>query len=161
MSDTISVPIRVSLFLELYEFLKENGSSQNPVDVVDTAISYWMSNASWKPEDLMPRSQHLGYQWKPLFLPPQTKIRMRYKGKTFYACVIGDDIIFDGRSVTPGEFANSIAGGTNRNAWRDLWIKLPHESDFRLADDLRRPTMTLADVQRAFSNSDKGTEKAA
>ena len=95
-------------------------------------------------EDLMPEvfetPQHLGYHWKPLFLPPGTKVRMTYKGGTFHVAVDGDDFIYDGKKMSPSEFAKTVAAGTARNAWRDLWLKRPTDRDFRLADDVRRST---------------------
>ena len=63
---------------------------------------------------------------------------MTYKGSTYHAAVAGDDFIYDGKKTTPSEFANTVAGGTSRNAWRDLWIKRPRDRDFRLADEIRR-----------------------
>ncbi len=145
MSSEVSIPVGTGLFLQLYDFLKKHGSDRDPVEVVSTAIEYWMSNAEWKVNDLMPEVatvRHLGYHWKPLLLPPATKVRMRYKGETRYASVIGDDFVYEGESMSPSEFANRVANGTSRNAWRDLWIKRPHDSDFHLAEDLRRPPTT-------------------
>jgi hypothetical protein len=157
MSGDVCIPVSTGLFLRLYDFLKEHGSDRDPVEVVETAIEYWMSNAEWKAADLMPETvperHHHGYLWRPLLLPPATKIRMKYKGETHYAAIVGDQFVFDGESISPSEFANRVADGTNRNAWRDLWIKRPHDSEFHLADDLRRPTATLDDVKRAFSRS--------
>jgi hypothetical protein len=135
----ISVPVETDLFIELVDFLRENDSASDPVEVIGTAISYWLENASWKGElipDVKPQSR--GYQWKSLLLPPGTKVRMKYKGVTYHASVEGDDFVRDGRKTTPSEFANAIAGGTARNAWRDLWIKRPSDRDFHLADVLRR-----------------------
>jgi hypothetical protein len=63
---------------------------------------------------------------------------MTYKGATYHASIEGDNFVYEGRSISPSEFANTVAGGTARNAWRDLWIKRPSDHDFRMADDLRR-----------------------
>jgi len=162
MSGEIGIPVSTGLFLRLYDFLRERGSDRDPVEVISTAIEYWISNADWKASDLMPEratARPLGYHWKPLLLPPATKVRMKYKGKTYYASVIGDAFVYEDESISPSEFANRVAGGTNRNAWRDLWIKRPHDPEFRLADDLRRPTMTVAEVKRLFpSTAEKEAE---
>jgi hypothetical protein len=76
--------------------------------------------------------------WKNLLLPPGTNIRMTYKYVAHHANIEGDNFIYQGKKTSPSEFANTVANGTSRNAWRDLWIKRPHDRDFRLADEIRR-----------------------
>jgi hypothetical protein len=78
-----------------------------------------------------------GYHWAPLFLPNGTLIRMVYKKETLNAAVKNNKIDFNGENYSPSELARSIANGTNRNAWRDLLIKRPTDTDWCLADDLR------------------------
>ncbi len=135
MKSHISVPIETELFLKLVDFLRKNDDRRDPVLVIDDAIEYWIDNADWKPE-LLRKTASRGCQWKSLFLPDGTEVRMQYKGAYSYAKVESDDLVFDGKSISPSTFANSIAG-TSRNAWRDLWIKRPGDSDWRLADELR------------------------
>lgn len=79
-----------------------------------------------------------GYHWAPLFLPNGTLIRMEYKKGVSNATVKNNKIDFKGAIYSPSELARAIASGTNRNAWRDLLIKRPGDSDWCLADDLRR-----------------------
>jgi len=135
MKTQIAVPIDTDLFLTLADFLRSNRDPRNPVHVVSEAIEYWLDNASWKPE-LLTESSTRGYQWKSLFLADGTEIRMQYKGAYSYAKVEGDEIIYNGKSISPGSLANTIAG-SSRNAWRDLWIKRPDEKEWRLADECR------------------------
>lgn len=135
MKTKISVPIYTQQFLELANFLRSNGDPRDPVEIVSVAIDYWLDNASWKPE-LLSESDTRGYQWKNLFLPSGTQIRMQYKGAYFYAKVDGDEIIYDGKPISPGSLANTIAGNS-RNAWRDLWIKRPDDKEWKLADECR------------------------
>ena len=135
MKTQISVPIYTQQFLELANFLRSNGDPRDPVEIVSVAIDYWLDNASWKPE-LLSESDTRGYQWKNLFLPSGTQIRMQYKGAYFYAKVDGDEIIYDGKPISPGSLANTIAGNS-RNAWRDLWIKRPDDKEWKLADECR------------------------
>ena len=61
---------------------------------------------------------------------------------TYTAQVVGDDIVFDGRRVSPRGMTVAIAGD-GRNAWRDLSIRLPGERGWRSASRCRR------DAQRA------------
>ena len=135
MKTQISVPIYTQQFLELANFLRSNGDPRDPVEIVSVAIDYWLDNASWKPE-LLSESDTRGCQWKNLFLPSGTQIRMQYKGAYFYAKVDGDEIIYDGQPISPGSLANTIAGNS-RNAWRDLWIKRPEDKEWKLADECR------------------------
>lgn len=79
-----------------------------------------------------------GYHWAPLFLPNGTSISMEYKRATFYATVKFGKIEYKGGNYTPSELARVIANNTNRNAWRDLLVKRPGDSEWTLADDLRR-----------------------
>lgn len=135
METQISVPVPTSLFLDLADFLRSKGDARDPVLAVSDAVDYWMSNADWKPELLRPSST-LGYQWKSLFLPDGTEVRMQYKSDWYYAKVEGDKLIYEGEPITPGRLANTVSG-TSRNAWRDLWIKRPADSEWLLADDCR------------------------
>ncbi|PWF54672.1 hypothetical protein C7C56_005815 [Massilia glaciei] len=78
-----------------------------------------------------------GYQWKSLFLPESTELRMTCAGQTFYARVEGDEIVYQGRPVSPRQLTLAIAGD-GRNAWRDLWIRFPGETKWKTAACLRR-----------------------
>ena len=135
MKTQISIPIDTEQFLGLVEFLRTSGDARDPVAAVTDAIEYWMDNASWKPE-LLIKSVSRGYQWKNLFMPDGTEIRMQYKGAYFYAKVESDEIVYKGNPISPSNLANTIAG-SSRNAWRDLWIKRPDDAEWCLADDLR------------------------
>jgi hypothetical protein len=135
MKTHISISIPTDQFLELVDFLRSNGDLRDPVELVSTAIDYWLDNASWKPE-LIAVSDTRGYQWKSLFLPDSTQVRMQYKGRYFYSKIEGDELIYDGNPISPANLANSIAG-SSRNAWRDLWIKRPIDTEWILADDCR------------------------
>jgi hypothetical protein len=143
MPSTISVPIPTDLFLELADFLRKKGDPRDPVDVAADAINYWLDNANWKPDLLQAEDDGRGYQWKNLFLPHSTQIRMPYKGQYFYAKVEGDQIIFNDAPISPASLANTIAS-SSRNAWRDLWIKRPSDQEWRLADDCRREQAAAA-----------------
>ncbi|WP_109477923.1 hypothetical protein [Paraburkholderia sp. C35] len=135
METQISVPVQTQQFISLVDFLRSNGDSRDPVLVVTEAIDYWMENASWKSE-LLKKSATLGYQWKEVFMEDGTEVRMQYKGQYYYAKVEGDQLIYEGAPTTPGSLANTIAN-SSRNAWRDLWLKLPSDPQWRLADDCR------------------------
>ena len=79
-----------------------------------------------------------GYRWGPLFLPNGTFVRMEYKRDVYRAIVKFDRIVYQEQNYTPSELASKVAAGTSRNAWRDLYIKRPSDSNWCLADELRR-----------------------
>ena len=60
-----------------------------------------------------------------------------------HAVVRHEEIEFEEEVYTPSQLANKIAGGTSRNAWRDLRIKERGSSQWVLADDLRRRAKAL------------------
>ena len=135
----ISLPFPTQSFLELAVFLKEKGSDRDPVKAVAQAVDYWMDNADWKTETLIPEAvrKNQGYSWKVLFLPAGTLVRMKHESVFHYAQVEGDNLVYNGQSVSPNQFALAVAGHP-RDAWRDLWVKRPNDPDYRLADDLRQ-----------------------
>jgi len=136
MKTQISVPVATEQFIELIDFLRDKGDMRDPVLAVADAIDYWMMNADFKPE-LLRQAAGRGYQWKGLFLPDSTELRMQYKGEYHYARVDGDQLLYQGEATTPASLANTVAG-SSRNAWRDLWIKRPADVEWHLADDLRQ-----------------------
>jgi len=69
-----------------------------------------------------------GYQWKSLFLPSGTTLRMPYLGKNYYAKVEGDYILYEGQSVSPNEFTLAVTGGKVYSAARILWIMRPGDT---------------------------------
>jgi hypothetical protein len=79
-----------------------------------------------------------GCRWNPLFLPNGTQIYMLYKQEKSHAVVKFGKIHFNNKTYSPSELASAVAGNTKRNAWRDLYIKRPEDSEWSLADLLRR-----------------------
>jgi HNH endonuclease len=94
-------------------------------------------------------SASTGYLWKSqsgrLFLPSGTAIRMQYKHGDHHATVGGNQFVYKGKPVSPSQFVHTITN-TNRNAWRDLWIKFPGENDWMLAEDLRSDSPTIEEL---------------
>lgn len=134
----ITVPISTSTFVDLVDFLREKNSARDPVEVIESAIDYWIQNADWKEEILSPIfGAATGYSWKSVFLPSGSLLRLRYEAQYHYAKVEGDKLIHQGRVVkSPNQFALRVTGGA-RDAWRDVWIKRPSDKDFVVANYLR------------------------
>jgi hypothetical protein len=142
----------------LARFLRESGLHLSPRQATAAAIEDWIAKASERTKSL-PVGQVRGYQWKCLFLPELTELRMCCASQTFYARVEGDDIMYGGQAVSPRQLTLAVAGD-GRNAWRDLWIRFPGESKWKSANALRL-ALKRADTVEAVSPFDAMTAAAA
>lgn len=130
-----------SLLRELADHLRLTGSNITfPQALADAVLAWIAADKERRPQEAEPSR---GYQWKSLFLPDSTELRMSCAGTAFYARVAGDHIIFEGRSVSPRGMTLAIAGD-GRNAWRDLWLKLPGERSWKHAMRCRRDAERVA-----------------
>jgi hypothetical protein len=168
------VSIPTDLFVRLLQHLHSPGSSfVDPDAAVAEAVEQWLKGQGthlldedmWTEEyeghlaedyaRYLIEDQPRGYAWKGLWLPDGTDLRMRYKGKTFYAQVRGDDLLYDGAPSSPAQMVNSITR-TNRNAWRDLWIKTPRDKEFIPAEQARiRSEERTAELARKYGRKTK------
>jgi hypothetical protein len=123
-------------------FLQESGSQLTVEQAATIAIHQWIAATRGHPSNItLPPMR--GYQWKSLFLPEGTALRMFIHGQYHYARVEGEDILHEGRSVSPQKFTTAC-GGRCRNAWRDVWLLLPGERQWYPASQLRRQCEELA-----------------
>ena len=131
------------LLSELAMHLRNTGSMLTVAQAATKAILAWMSanpTQAPDPEDPVPVQ---GYQWKTLFLPDGTEVRMSTREATYHARVVGDYIMFEGRRYSPRGFTLHIAG-SGRNAWRDLWLRMPGERYYVSASRRRREQERVA-----------------
>jgi hypothetical protein len=135
MEPTISIPITFTVFENLCRFLNGSTVSEEVAAVASKAITAWIEQQS-APQAEESAALLGGYQWKHLFLPQGTKLRVVVKRKTFHASVIGDDIIFNGQATSPACLVNQLAS-TKRNAWKHIWLLLPGETQWLLAQSTR------------------------
>jgi hypothetical protein len=101
--------------MELTYQLRKRGDLRQIDEIAAIAIKEWLSRNFSRPAGT-------GYQWKDLFLPDGTSLRLRYRGIFHYADVVGDELVYEGRSLSPRAWTTEICG-TVRNAWRDIWIR--------------------------------------
>ncbi len=147
---------------ELHAYLRTSGSTLTPAEAVVRALQHWITAQRELAAPLR------GYQWKCLFLPDQTKLRMHVGGTWHYADVVGDDLIYQGHAVSPRQWTIAIAGD-GRNAWRDLWVRRPGEKNWTIASVLRRqlerhaPSQPISpvDAMRAAASSMSDALQAA
>jgi hypothetical protein len=116
--------------------LKSTKSALSEADVVELAVQQWIEQAVRENPDAAAKAA-CGYQWKSLFLPEGTLLRMQYKGEYHTADVRGNRISYQGRTLSPRQFVMHLTGSV-RNAWRELWIRCPGEVRWHLADVRRR-----------------------
>jgi hypothetical protein len=114
----------------LQDYLRMSASTVSETEALDAAIKAWIAQEKAGAEVLH------GYQWKQLFLPDGTRVRMEYLERSYFARVVGDQLTYGGASVSPRAMTLTIAGD-GRKAWRDLWLRLPGERDWVNAKRLR------------------------
>ncbi|MES2351150.1 MAG: hypothetical protein V4641_26555 [Pseudomonadota bacterium] len=133
MSRTMSLQLPADTILELLERRSRIGKSPDAVAAIIEAAECWLAaqNSDTKHSPLR------GYQWKSLFLPEGTMVRSWIHGDYHYACVEGDELVFEGRALTPNQFA-SLHARSVRNAWHDLYVRRPDDKFYRPAKLLRK-----------------------
>jgi hypothetical protein len=91
--------------------------------------------------------------WKEVSIPSGSEVRMPYGGQHHYAKIRGGHIVDDdGEKYSPSEWASKVAGGTSRNAWRDLWFREPLSKTWV-------PAQLLRDQAREERKSSKSAEE--
>jgi hypothetical protein len=132
----VSVQISSALFLELANYLQQFGDERDPAEVVEAALTSWLCVARGEVQEAEVR----GYQWKRLFLPEGTELKMSYRGNNAFAKVVGDFVVYKGQPMTPNKFAAEVAGSA-RNAWEVLSLRLPGQRYWKNARFIRHETL--------------------
>lgn len=117
--------------IELRDYLRTSGSTLSVSEALRLAIKYWIATQRAAAEPVC------GYQWKQLFLPSGSLIRMRHGEQSYVAEVMGDKLLYQGMPISPRQFTLKVAGH-GRNAWRDVWVRLNGERNWTQAIRLRR-----------------------
>ena len=152
-NETIFVPFPRDLYNKV---IIRSGGKVDPIQVAIWQLKTWIEVASldmdeWTEEGLKAWLHEFentsapsmgdpskGYQWKEVFLPNGSDIRMTYSGQNCYAQVRREKIIYKDDTYSPSQLASKIAHNSSRNAWRDLWIRFPGDTKWKLADEIRR-----------------------
>ncbi len=119
----------------LAQHLHSTGNVISIDQAIALAIDAWLENCQTRPRDDKVEDMR-GYQWKTVFLPNKTQLRMTVDDQTYFAHVVGDHIMFRDRPVSPRGFTVAIAGD-GRNAWRDILVRRPGELTWKRAVMLR------------------------
>jgi hypothetical protein len=161
MDATRLLPVNTDALIALDTHLRDTGSALSLAAAASLAIRAWLADNAG-PIDIEPAptahadvvADARGYQWKTLFLPEGTDLRMSCGGEVHHARVTGDAIVYHGRRVSPRQLTLAIAGD-GRNAWRDLSLRLPGEKRFQPACLLRRK---VQDQIKAKAKAETGEE---
>ena len=153
MNTTMTVQMPTDTLLKLIEKLRRRGGSQDVSEAMTWALERWLADPAAFAPGVDPAGLH-GYQWKTLFLPEGTVLKSWSYGEHNYAYVEGDQIIHNGRAVSPNQFAQSFARST-RSAWHDLYVRRPGDKSFKLANRLR------TELAAAEKSAAAGTQKSA
>jgi hypothetical protein len=77
-----------------------------------------------------------GYRWQHLLLPNGTQLRARPYGHAKIAEVKRQQVVFEGTSMSPSQFASVAWNRTSRSAPRDLEVKRPGDTEWQSARQL-------------------------
>jgi len=110
-----SVKVPDHIYMELHYQLRKHGDLRAPAEVMAIALNEWMMRNFDRPAGR-------GYQWKELFLPEGTLLRLRHNSLAYHAQVEGDQIVYAGKPTSPSAWCELICGSV-RNAWRDVDIR--------------------------------------
>ncbi|MYM30035.1 hypothetical protein GTP58_17020 [Duganella sp. CY15W] len=115
--------------MALFHALWKHQDRRSVDHIATIAIKEWMARNYGRPVER-------GYQWKNLFLPHGTRLRINHCYMSHFAQVEGDLLIAEGRVVTPRGWANEVCGCV-RNAWRDIWVQRHYTECWMRASDWR------------------------
>lgn len=170
MSDMIAVPFPRELYDDIVRFSDgkldpvqlATGELRNLIEgtIEDHGDEWWGDRAyevaekyaphvaeKWRNEDreaIEARNrQRRPLAWKEVTIPHGSEVRMQYGRDHSYARIEDGRIVDGGETYTPSEWASKVANGTSRNAWRDLWFKLPTTSHWTPATVLREQARAM------------------
>jgi hypothetical protein len=113
MNDRWTVQLPPQTYLSLAAYLQESGSGADASELAATAIDQWLAQARARAGTAHTNSGR-GYQWKRLFLPSATRLRMNFDGKCHYAEVDGDEM---GAPAMPGAIFGSCSLASETGSW--------------------------------------------
>lgn len=94
---------------ELAMFLRTSGSTLCLSEAITRAVKFWMA------AQMDAATTSRGYQWKSLFLPDGTRLRMHFGCECFYAEIVEEQFRFAGHAMSPRGMTVAVAG-PGRNA---------------------------------------------
>jgi len=117
------------VYMELYYQMRKREDLRSQEEITLIALKEWMTREYGQPTDR-------GYQWKEVFLPHGSRLRIMHHGHSYRAQVEGDLLMADGKITTPNAWVAEVCGVV-RNAWRDIYVRRSHTEGWTHASDLR------------------------
>ena len=131
MGNRRTVDLPTPFLLHLQDHLRLTGSKLSTEQAIIHAVEQWQTETAKSPSGPAAEPGY-GYQWKELFLPHATRLRMIYLGTSYYAEVVGDSLRFKGRALSPRQMVMAVTGSV-RNPWLELFIRFPLARDWKRA----------------------------
>jgi hypothetical protein len=103
------------VYTELYYQMRKREDLRSREEITLIALKEWMAREYGQPTDR-------GYQWKDLFLPHGTRLRITHRRLCYFAQVEGNLLMAEGKITTPSAWATEVCGSV-RNAWRDIYVR--------------------------------------
>lgn len=131
MNPLLALPVSPHTMLALLRYMQDTNIDLGPADIADEAVMTWL-DARRDEAARAARPVLRGYQWKCLFLPEGTRLRIWCRSEHGHAEVVGDKLMFRGRPVSPNQFV-AACSDTVRNAWVEISVLMPVETAWKLA----------------------------
>jgi hypothetical protein len=166
--DVIYIPFPKELYDDIIRF---SDGTQDPASIAEWRVRGWVENLDNASEDWGDRAMEVAEKynpetyerwlqqeseqmeayaekykpliWKEITVRSHSGVRMSYAGTVHFAEVRNGKIVDRDGQYSPSAWASKIAGGTARNAWRDIWFK-----------DLTSPVWVPAQMMRAQAKDD-------
>ncbi len=135
MNEQKAVQLHPATRRTVLRMLEHGGDPRSIEQAVDAARKDWLAAATVANPGAAAATSR-GYQWKSLFLPEGTLLRICVGGQYTEAAVCGDHIVYQGRRCSPRQFFMQGTGQVH-NAWLALWIRCPGDARWHLADTRR------------------------
>ncbi|MGZ5198892.1 MAG: hypothetical protein ACXWC4_03905 [Telluria sp.] len=134
---TFNLAVPLQTFYNLCQYRAETQGAAQIQEIIAEAVSQWLERKKTERARSRTRTRPMtGYQWKRLFLPDGTILRTHFRRQHLRARVEKSRIVYNGTAMSPNDFARA-GGGSNRNAWKAIWLMFPGEREWRLADECR------------------------
>ncbi len=148
MCQLVSVPVPVATLRALLDYQAEHASDQDFSDLLDRIFREWLAR----------QGGPQGYLWKTVMLPDGCRLRITSQRRVHFAAIVGDQLIYEGVSMSPNQFATASLG-TVRNAWQAIMVQLPGDTVWKPATRLRYSAEAEA-RRKAYREAARAREEA-
>ena len=148
MSRHLSVPIALPTLRALLDYQAEHASEEDFSNFVDRIFREWLAR----------QRGPQGYLWKTVMLPDGSRLRISSLHRAHFADIVGGELIYEGMSMSPNQFARASLG-TVRNAWKAILVQLPGERSWTPASRLRY-SVEAAARRNAYREAAQAGEEA-